>query len=277
MDDEQSLDSTIQLLKELIPEFDELFADMATLDGWLPFNGPVLLNIIEALKIGHWAEFYLDENKMHALSLAALFDEDALKHIVSDPDKALEEIKVTYTALLSDDIADPTKAVARELSSSASEEELATLKQDALFFLTFLTVLHDCLACMIHGESICKLVAAAQDGDDKAFCKAVQIDRTILYLPFAKKRMMLAQFDTDDQFLRSLGYRLKQPIMKGKIRYRTLYLAFSLLDREGFLALPHDQLLDVCQELGVYGKQHGIEDVGHLSKRLAEYRKKNRN
>ena len=251
MDDEQTLNSSIQFLKVLIPTFDELFADMEKSDGWFPYNGQALSNLIESLEIEHWAELYLDENKMYARSLAALFGEDVLKEIENDPDKALEEIKHVCTELLSDDIVSPSKAETSEDFNSASEEELDILKQSPRLLLTFLAVLHDCLACMIHGESLCKLVAAAQNGDDQAFCKAMHIDRTILHLPFAKRRIMQAQFDSDDQFVRDLAYRLKQPIMKGKIRYRTLYLVFSFLDREGFLTLPHDQLLDVCQELGV--------------------------
>lgn len=278
MDDERKLDSTIQYLKVLIPEFEELLSGMERSDGWLPYDGQEITNIIESLKIEHWAEFYLDENKMHALSFAALFGEDVLKEIANDPDNTLEELKNACAELLSDDIVFPTDDEANELFNSGSEEEkLNIAKQSSLFFLTFLAIFHDCLACMIHGESLCKLVTAARDGDDEAFCKAVHIDRSILSLPFAKKRLMAAQFENEDLFLRRLAYRLKQPIMKGKIRYRTLWLTFSFLDREGLLSLPHDQLLDVCQELGVYGKEHGIEDVGHLSKRLAEYREKNRN
>jgi len=35
-------------------------------------------------------------------------------------------------------------------------------------------------ALMIHGRTLCRLVADAKTGDDDAFCKAVQIDRTVL-------------------------------------------------------------------------------------------------
>jgi hypothetical protein len=53
-------------------------------------------------------------------------------------------------------------------------------------------------------------------------------------------------------------------------------VTFAVLDDEGLLGLPHEQIMDICQEVGVYGKDFGIEDVGHLSKRLWEYRKSQR-
>lgn len=260
MHDEDRLNTSIQFLKQAILMFDEIFEDMEKAGGWLGFNAPALLEIFESLGVESWAEYYLDENKMHALSLEALFDEDSLQKIATDPDSASEEMKVVGTDILAN-------------STEEEEEQTVELPIDsARGFLAFLTFLHDFLACMVHGESLCKLVAAARDGDDDAFCKAVQIDRTILFLPFAKKRIMLAQFGTEDPLLRKLGSSLQKPIGTTKIRYRTLMFVFSFLDREGFLSLPHEELLDVCQELNVYG----AEDVGSLRKRLRFYRSKKR-
>lgn len=62
--------------------------------------------------------------------------------------------------------------------------------------------------------------------------------------------------------------------MGGKIRYRKLWLTFAILEDEGQLNMPHEQLLDLLEDLGVYGQKFGVEDVGHLRNRLFEYRKK---
>ena len=75
-----------------------------------------------------------------------------------------------------------------------------------------------------------------------------------------------------------LSYRLKAPILQSKIRYKTLLLTFAILEDDGFLSgLPHDELLDICEDVGVYGKEFGIEDVGHIRKRLKDYRRIQRN
>jgi hypothetical protein len=85
--------------------------------------------------------------------------------------------------------------------------------------------------------------------------------------------MFKAQFSDDAIFLKKVGDSLKRPILSSKIRYRTLWLTFAILDDEGLLGLPHEQILSICEQVGVYGTQYGIEDVGHLRKRLNDYRR----
>ena len=46
----------------------------------------------------------------------------------------------------------------------------------------------------------------------------------------------------------------------------------AVLDDEGFLDMPLDGLMDVCQEIGVYGREFGIEDTESLRKRRKYYR-----
>lgn len=54
------------------------------------------------------------------------------------------------------------------------------LKRTLLLLLGTLTGFFNYFALMIHGRTLCRLVADAKTGDDDAFCKAVQIDRTVL-------------------------------------------------------------------------------------------------
>jgi hypothetical protein len=274
----RKLKSTVHLLKALIPETDEILAEMEQNGGWFPLCNAKLLMAIKNLKLDNWAEFYLDEKKVKALPLALLMNDEQLKEAVTKPEEVLEELKAASLELLNEDIPTPSEAESKATFEAASEEEQAEFTRAAsLSLLSLFVGVFNTLAGMVHGQSLCKLVSAAKNGNDDALCKAIQIDRTILFLPFVKDRMIKAQLSNDQAFLTSLAYRLKQPILKGKIRYRTLWLTFALLDDEGFLSLPHNQLLDICEEIGVYGKEHGIEDVGHLRKRLQDYRAKNRN
>ena len=108
---------------------------------------------------------------------------------------------------------------------------------------------------------------------DEAYRQAVQIDRTVLFLPYFQDRMIKAQLGNDGPFIKSVGDSLKRPILSSKIKYRTLRLTFAILQDEGLLDLPREQLLNICEEVGVYGKSYGVEDVDHLKKRLRDYRK----
>ena len=75
-------------------------------------------------------------------------------------------------------------------------------------------------------------------------------------------------------FLDKLHYRLTSPLLRSKIRYKTLWLTFAFLDEGGYLdgSLKHREILDICEDAGVGGYENRIEDVGYLSKRLREYR-----
>jgi hypothetical protein len=125
---------------------------------------------------------------------------------------------------------------------------------------------------------MCQLVTDAKQGDDNAYRCAVQIDRSVLRLDYFQDRLLRAQFSGDQDFLDKLSYRIKTPILQTKIKYKTLLLTFALLEEDGFLSeLSHDELLTICEEVGGYGKDFGVEDVGHLRKRLSDYRKLQRN
>ena len=160
-----------------------------------------------------------------------------------------------------------------EFSSSDEATQKAITKRTALLILGFITALYNYLALMVHGRTMCQLVTDALGGDDEAYRRAVQIDRTVLFLPYFQDRMLKAQLGNDGPFLKSVGDSLKRPILSSKIKYRTLWLTFAILEDEGLLGLPHDQILDICEQSGVYGKEYGVEDVGHLRKRLHDYRR----
>jgi len=271
------LKNTVNLLVVLIPELDKLLAAMEKNGGWFTLDGFDLNPLIKNLTLDNWAEFYLNEKAFRALPVLFLLSEDELKEAIKHPEKSKEELKMASSLMLDEAFFEADDYYDKDFAALPEEEQQTQLKQLSYVILTMLLGLFNAISGMVHGESLCKLVTAAKNGSDLALCKAIQIDRTILFLPFVKDRFIKAQLNNDQSFLEKLALKLKSPILGKKIKYRTLWLTLSLLDDEGFLTLPHDELLDICQQIGVYGKQHGIEDVGHMRKRLADYKRKNWN
>ena len=280
LDIQHNLVNTVRLLKSIIPIIDDAIEYMQDSGGWLPLNDQ-FLSAINNLKITDWAKYYMDENKFKAVGMLGLVGEEGLRDI-TDPDLLKKEIKTELAEFLEEgDLVPPTEEeierLQAEFKASSCEERQAISKQAAFFLLAFVTSLFHYLALMVHGRTMCQLVAAAAASDDDAYRRAVQIDRTVLYLPYFRDRLVRAQFDHDAVFMKRVGDSFKRPILSSRIRYRTLWLAFAILDDEGLLGIPHEQLLDICEQAGVYGKQHGIEDVGHIRKRLHDYRMYQRN
>ena len=275
-----SQELTIHTLQVLVPELDELLADFEANKGWLNLDSNII-NLINKWGLA-WHTYYEDERLIRAVNTMMFFDVDEIKEIHEKKkfDYAiykLLEIHKEADEFDFEEINDPQQLI-NDLESTDEKTKQQSLKLIVILILGTLSSLFNYLALMLHGYSMCQLVAKAKDGDDDAFCKAVQIDRTVLDLPFFKQRMLKAQLGNEPEFLKFLAYRIKTPILSGKIRYRTLWLTFAILDDEGLLdKLTHDQIFDICEQVGVYGKKYGIEDVGHLTKRLREYRRAQRN
>ena len=278
-DEEDRIPYAINFLKAVLPTFDELLELMEPYKYWLPLRDEVVDNFLKYNL--NWWDFYEDERRYRTLCTIALFEKDELERTPKDYplDKFISEAtKVIEEENNRGDFTDENvDKIKRAVESSPENEQVEYVKQSILMFTSVLASTYHYLALMTHGRTMCQLVNDAKNGDDDAFCLAVQIDRNILRIPYFQERMFRAQLSADTKFLTALGYRMRNPIIKGKIRYRTLYLTFALLDDMGLLGLPHNTLLDICDEVGVYGRDFGIEDVGHLRKRLHEHRRFQRN
>ena len=102
----------------------------------------------------------------------------------------------------------------------------------------------------------------------------MQIDKRILTtIPYFKQRFERGTLEGEQKFSDALAYRLQCPPYKGKIRYKSLWMAFAFLDMVGLLdELKHQEILDLCDEAGIGAHANRIDDVKYLTKRLAEYR-----
>jgi len=263
--------SVVEFLSATLPTYDELFSLMEKSSGWLPVN-PEVLDLLLKLETP-WCTYYEDENKIKALAYYFVFDgEDESKENIST---ILNE--TTEFLNLSDSEVDKLKAQNErsqpDFDTLSSQEKEESARLNTVLIYALITHLFNYLALMIHRRTMCQLVAIAENGDDEAFRQAVHIDRTVLQLPYFQKRLLRAQFSNDGAFLNKLAASLRTPILQSKIRYRTLMLAFAMLDDANILDdLTHEQLFDICEEIGIAGEEHGLSDVGYLSKRLKEYR-----
>ena len=273
---QKDITTILQILKVAIPELDEDLSYLEKNNGWINLNED-FISLIQQWDL-NWHKYYEDEKLLRTLSALMYFDADELKNI--NKEDGYESLLNEMLALNDeaenfnfDDLGSPEE-LAESFKNESEDEKNKVLQQFIIFFLGLLSTGFNFLALMLHGHTMCDLVSMAKDGDDKAFCKAVHVDRTVLNLPYFKQRMIKAQLGNDQGFLNSLSSRINKPLHKGKIKYKKLWLTFLILDDEGLLnSLSHEEIFDICELTGVYGKKHGIDDVGSISKRLRDYRK----
>lgn len=268
----EDLQRIIDFLKEAISIYDDVFETLEKNDGWLPLNSNVI-DFLSKLEVP-WCTFYEDKDVLKGLAYHSCFGNEE----VDQPslNKFLEE----STNFLSQSDADLNLLKDEIEQANGQKDELSVEEQQVglQFIYVLITHFFNILALMVHRRSMCKLVADAKNGDDEAFCLAVQIDRTVLQLPYFQQRLLKSQFSNHAVFLNKLASRLRTPISQSKIRYRTLILTFAMLDDMDILdTLSLEELLDICEEIGVTGKENGIDDVDKLRKRLHEYKKNVRN
>ena len=271
----QRLKIIVKILKIIVPEMDSWIEEMEKGGGWLKIPAEYIDRLIE-LRINWW-QYYENEKLLQAIGATMLLNRE--EAIEFHKQGKLDILWMNYAEFLQspESIEQPTEAELEkwieQFQEATDEERVVFVKPVCKVVLGTILCVFNYLSMMVHKQTLCQLVSAAKKGNDEALFKAVQIDRAVLRLDYFQDRFLKAQFSGDKKFLDKLTGHIKRPPLKSKIRYRTLFLTFAILENEGLLDQPHEQLLDICEEIGVYGKKFGVEDVGHLTKRLREYRK----
>jgi hypothetical protein len=163
-----------------------------------------------------------------------------------------------------------------EFEALAEEEKQAASLQAQAFWLMFMVFFHEILSIVVHGQRMTRLVAQAMGGDDNAFVKAVQVDRSVLAsIPYFSERRQKAELAGEAEFLNKLNYRLTSPTLRGKIRHRELWLVFAMLDWMNLLdgSLKDREILDICEAVQLDTWANRIEDVGCVTKRRHEFKR----
>jgi len=274
-------------LKEVIPEYEEMLIFIEKNGGNFKLP-PEIGKMLTNLNAHDYPVLYRGKDTLSKALLLAFFPADEISAIsaeiknLSDDDKAsaaeglIVSIAEAADSILENypDTPEKQEAVKKQFSEMPPDEQAKNIKQAQLFVASFLASFYSTISMMVHGQNLPSLVNHAEAGDDDAFLLAVHIDRQILkILPYFKERHERALMGGESGFLGKLNYRLASPLLKGKIRHKTLWLAFAMLDDSGLLdELKHREILDICEAAGVGGYKNRIEDVNYLTKRLGEYR-----
>lgn len=278
--------SATQFIRSMAPEWSWLLRQIESDGGHLRFP-PMVMRAIVNLKIESYPLLYENEAAIGLIVFRAFMSQEEMIELNAQlaeqtPDERGQKLRELVECVSEVEQAfefPKTPAEERrqlaEFNALSKEDQAEAIKMSQYLWMGFLAGFFQNVSVMVHGEKLTSLVAQAKAGNDAAFCKAVQIDRRILTtIPYFKQRFEQAALEGDQNFSDALTYRLRCPPYQGKIRHKSLWMAFAFLDMVGLLdTLKHQEILDLCDDAGVGGYANRIEDVKHLSKRLADFRR----
>lgn len=277
--------SAVLLLRGVLPDWEAMLGEIEAaggrfnprsefhqwIDSWRLGFYPLLYERPEAIGV------LIAQEALAPEDLKA-WDEELAAGSASDRGRALLDLIESLGPL--DNIACPDQSVPTATEMARWNEMPEAEQTRTARFLQYamaggLAMFFEYLSIAVHGEKLSSLVQRAVRGDDAAFGKAVQIDgRTLVVLPYFKERYARAVSVHEATFLHMVGQKQTAPAYKGRLRHKTLFMAFALLEGCGLLArFTGEQLLDFCWEVGI-GARDGnrIDDVKNLQKRLTQYR-----
>lgn len=186
-----------------------------------------------------------------------------------------EDVDAQFKDVLSQ-IENALEAAQEEFEALTEEERIASIHCLQFFIAFFYATFYNNISLMVHAQKLTALVPLALQGDQKAFCKAVQIDRNLLTgHPYFRETYAKLQTGENRKFLIDISSHLNRPPIRGKIRYPALYSLFATLDGFGWLNdFTASEILDMCDEAELDRYQNRIEDENYLVKRRLEYRRK---
>lgn len=269
----------------MAPDWTWLLRHIESEDGYVRFP-PKFAKIIANLKIETYPELYENEAFIGRLMLLAFFSRDEVRTLETELSELPPEEYGNRVLALAQDVRADVEAV--EIPKTPAQEKRALAVFNAMspteqeevrrsgqyFFMAFLAGFYQSLSIMVLGEKLTSLVAQAKAGNDKAFAKAVQIDKNVLHgIPYFKQHFFEANLEGNRKFTEDVAAHQTRAPYKGKIRHKTLYLAFAFLESVGLLdTMKHREILDLVNDAGLDAHANRIDDVKNLSKRLAEYR-----
>lgn len=278
-------ESVIDLLKSGIPDAEWLLSQIESEQGWFRFP-PYLTNLITNLKIENYPLLYQNESAIGVMMFKGFLNDEQLKELDAELSNASPEERAEFLEAFRADLDAnlegfeiPKTPAAQEAAKERfealnPEEQKQSVRISQHFFCSFFASFYQLLSIMVHGEKLTSLVAQAIAGDDKAFAKAIQIDRRILTaIPYFKERFARAQDEANSDFYDDLSYRLKTPPYRGKIRYKSLWLVFAVLDMAKLLdSMSVTEVREVCDEIRLDKHESRIKSDKHLARRIKEYR-----
>ncbi|MBL4573117.1 MAG: hypothetical protein JKY86_08590 [Gammaproteobacteria bacterium] len=265
---ELSFQNTKDVIRESLFRFSDLFVHIHKHKGSLVLPRE-LINHYTNVEQPPWASYYESQEKMDTIALLVFIEPEDVasmaKELRSLPSEEVQEYKAELESQYLDMFKDMDETEldfdipsAKEIKEYQKTTSLEQQQKDILtayfLFTTFILQTYQFIALVTHGRSMHDLVRLAMEGDDIAFCQAVQIDRTLLFAnPYFQKRLTLLQLKGKQSQLDELARFMKHKLYGEKYDSPELWIAFSILNRTGYLkSMPLDDLLDLCLDLNVY-------------------------
>lgn len=285
-----NLDVLVKLYGLILPALSEQLDIVRNAGGFLDLP-PWVAVFLSQTHVYPWAQFYERKEKLMTLALYSLLgkelfievaeemkplsQEDRLRALLEVKKALVEQVENECVALSEEDSAFPSlEEIRLEVESLSPEERRASVDDAHIFHFMVITQLCSYFSLMSFGEPISNLIRKGKAGDDDALCKAVQVDKTLVYaVPEFRQRILKAQLGSEPGFLNSLANAIKGPCLTKKISYPNLMLFFYLLDDEGLLDAELNTLFDACQELGLYGPEYNVFDISSLGRMRSRYKK----
>lgn len=279
-----SLSNTVQLIRTHLPEFDRITKDIRSSAGYFVLPNK-LITILSIDGLLEWSSLYAEPEKLNAVTASALIGPENVQKLDKKVRHMDERQKLEIREVFKEQVLrNETLHYGLESFRIPTETDLTTWLEDTLagrggensiklylFLYSMITQLFNYLAVMSYARTMTTLVKNAIRGDDECYFNAVRTDKTVLFgIPYFKSRLIRAQFEGDLIFFQKLSTAIRGTSLGSKISHRRLMFVFALLDDENLLDMPLEQLLDVCNEVGVTE----ISDIESLRKRRKYYRER---
>lgn len=180
--------SAVQFIRAMALEWTWLLQHIESEDGYVRFP-PLFSRLITNLNIENYPALYENEASIGVMMARAFLDPEELKALdvelaalnPGDRAKRVEEAMNGMRDAV--DVMEIPKTPAEQkqaekvFKAMSSEDQKASIEFLQHFMMAFLASFHQSLSVMVHGEKLTSLVAQAKAGNDKAFARAVQIDK----------------------------------------------------------------------------------------------------
>lgn len=287
-----SLEQARHFITQALPNYVELLKRFENHRGQVTID-PRITQCLKNLNIADYAKYYQLGDRLTGLFLAGVVGPQAVPEFCAEIEQALpHEVTALLDELLAvggeSDLAaagllpsspEQQAATRRAFEALAPDEQQALVLHSTSFWLTFIIGFFEILALVVHGQRMTHLVAQALAGDDIAFVKAAQLDRTVLTnIPYFRERHERAMMTGESEFQDKLHYRLNNPPLRSKRRHRELWLVLAMLDWLNLLdgSLKDREILELCDAAGLDRWGNRIEDVHAVTQRRLEFQRNQR-
>lgn len=284
----------ITLASQLVPICAELLKDyMAKRNGWIKMPEEFEL-IRQSSNLGDsYVLAYEEENRILSCLMNSFFPGDTT-HQLKQVDNELLALKENEKLMFVDSYLskklggdlfylfenisqatdDDRETARKELETLSEDERKAVFLSTQLFFAYIYAYFYNHVALMVHGQKLTVLVPLALQGNKKAFCKAIQIDRNILTgHPYFRDTYARLQTGEDSNFLDVITSYINRPPIQGRIDYPALYMLFAVLDGFRWLDdIKAREILDLYNGMKLGGNKGYIVDENSVIKKRIEYR-----